>query len=327
MKTFQTRLRRMGMIFTAASVLALPLISTSVEAKRLGGGQSIGKQVSPSHQSAPNHMASPGQQQQAARPTPATPTPQAPMQQPPKRNWGAMLGGLAAGAGLAMLLSHFGLGGAAASFIGNLLLIAAIAFIGMWLFRRFRSGSNTSSAQPAFAGMASPPPVQPAPTSDLFSGINRQTYDTPSSTSLGQPVQPEQTFTQGGYIPPQFDTETFVRQAKIYFVRLQEAWDRADLNDIREFTTPAMFAEVRQQIQERGNGINRTDVVTLNAEVTNVEEGAIEHIVSVRFSGMLREVDAQRGEAPAESFVELWNLTKPATGNGGWVLAGIQQNS
>jgi predicted lipid-binding transport protein (Tim44 family) len=124
-------------------------------------------------------------------------------------------------------------------------------------------------------------------------------------------------------VPADFDTPAFLRHAKTYFIRLQAAWDKADTNDIREFTTPEMFAELRMQIQERGASPNHTDVVTLDAQLLGIENSGAEHLASVKFSGMIREAD----NAPAEPFAEVWNLTKPASGQGGWTLAGIQQLS
>jgi predicted lipid-binding transport protein (Tim44 family) len=41
----------------------------------------------------------------------------------------------------------------------------------------------------------------------------------------------------------------------------------------------------------------------------------------VQFNGMIRNAPG----AQAEPYVEVWNLAKPLAGNGGWVLAGIQQ--
>lgn len=93
------------------------------------------------------------------------------------------------------------------------------------------------------------------------------------------------------------------------------------MNDLREFTTPEMFAELKQQLLERGASSNHADVVTLEAELLGIETIGNEYLVSVKFSGMIREA----GQAQAEAFAEVWNLSKPVSGQGGWVLAGIQQ--
>jgi len=81
-----------------------------------------------------------------------------------------------------------------------------------------------------------------------------------------------------------------------------------------------MYAELKLEIDERKGALNRTDVVTLDAELLGIETSSVEHIASVRFTGMIRE-EASREAKP---FDEVWNLVKPVAG-GGWVLAGIQQ--
>jgi predicted lipid-binding transport protein (Tim44 family) len=124
-------------------------------------------------------------------------------------------------------------------------------------------------------------------------------------------------------VPADFDVDAFLRSAKTYFIRLQAAWDRGDINDIREFTTPEMFAELKMQLQERGPQPTHTDVVSLNAEMLGVEVVGDQYLASVRFSGMIKEAE----NAPPEPFAEVWNLSKPIAGQRGWVLAGIQQLS
>ena len=108
---------------------------------------------------------------------------------------------------------------------------------------------------------------------------------------------------------------------KTFAKRMQAAWDRADVNDIREFTTPEMFGELKMQLTERGASPNHTDVVSIDAELLGVETNTIEHVASVRFHGMIREAE----HAPAEPFSEIWVLTKPLAGSQGWLLAGLQQ--
>jgi predicted lipid-binding transport protein (Tim44 family) len=122
-------------------------------------------------------------------------------------------------------------------------------------------------------------------------------------------------------VPANFDTDAFLRNAKVYFVRLQAAWDAGNMDDIREFTTPEMFAEVRVDLASRGAQANQTDVVQLNADLLGVEERDNEYFASVRFQGLIRE---SAGSA-AEPFVEVWNLSKSRVTSDGWLLAGIQQ--
>jgi predicted lipid-binding transport protein (Tim44 family) len=122
-------------------------------------------------------------------------------------------------------------------------------------------------------------------------------------------------------VPADFDAPAFLRVAKLNFVRLQTANDARNLDDIREFTTPEMFAEVKLQMDERGPAAQRTDVVQLDAELIEAVTEGPQHVVSVRFSGLLRE----EADAAAAPFDEVWVLTKPVTGERGWVIAGIQQ--
>ena len=58
------------------------------------------------------------------------------------------------------------------------------------------------------------------------------------------------------------------------FIRLQAANDAGDLNDLRAFTTPEMFAAVKLDLQERGPTAQRTDVVRVDAEVLDVASEA-----------------------------------------------------
>ena len=267
-----------------AVVFALGFSIPDVEAKRLGGGSSLGMQRQATPQQAPRQSAATAPQQAAGAAT------------PPKRSWMGPIAGLAAGLGLAALFSHLGLGEEVASFV----MIALLAFGALMLFRLLtRRSAGAQGAPMQYAGAA--PGAAP--------GLPPANLGTPPVGS-GSPA-----------VPQDFDAVAFVRQAKVHFIRLQAAHDAGNLDDIRDFTTPEMFAEIRLQMADRGNGAQRTDVVELNAEVVEVAEEGQRYIVSVRFTGLLRE-DANA--APA-AFDEIWHLTKPSSGSGGWVVAGIQQ--
>jgi predicted lipid-binding transport protein (Tim44 family) len=335
MSQFRAKFMAGVLIGTLALGMAL-----DANAKRLGGSRSIGKQSSgvtqrqqaPAQQS-PNQTPAQQQPAQQAAPAGAAAGAGAAAAAAPKRNWGAMLGGIAAGLGIGALLSHFGLGGAAMGFLSNLILIALVAFVAIWLIRKFRGGASRPQ-QPAYAGagagnglgggsnepvlrqqvpVGAPNPVMPAP------GASAE----PSSAPVMAGAAAGAVAAQPWGVPADFDTAAFLRNAKIYYVRLQAAWDAGNLEDIREFTTPEMFAEIRMDLSERGTEVNKTDVVTLEAELLGIEDSPAQHLASVRFSGMIRE---KAGDS-AQPFAEVWNLAKPATGSGGWLLAGIQQVS
>jgi len=286
---------------------ALSLTVTDAEARRLGGGGSIGRQSQSVSRQAPA-------QQQAAKPA-AAPAAAPATATPPKPGipWRGILGGAALGLGLGALMSHFGLGGAMGGMLGSILMIALLAVAVMFIIRMFRRKSEAAN-QPAYAssysGLATPEigsRIEPAPQ---------------SATLHTLPLSSDTILAPFG-VPADFDVPAFLRNAKTYFIRLQAAWDKADINDIREFTTPEMFAELRLEIQERGASPNHTDVVTLDAQMLGVETVGSDYLASVKFSGMIKEAE----QAPAEPFTEVWNLSKPTSGQGGWVLAGIQQLS
>ncbi len=282
------------------AVATLTAVVPDADAARLGGGKSFGMQRSDnimrreaapvSPQVPPRTSAAPAQTApQAGAPAP---------QMPQKRSWLGPLAGLAAGIGLAALLSHFGLGEQAASFMLILLGVMALMFVFKLLFRR------SAPQEPRYAGVpASPQPV------DVARAAAPITLSASGATA-------------GADAPPaDFDTDAFVREAKLNFIRLQAADDAGNLDDLREFTSPEMFAEIRLQYDERHGKPQRTDIVNLNAAVLDVATEGTRHVVSTRFYGMLREED----DASPMPFDEVWHLVKPVDGSRGWVVAGIQQ--
>ena len=284
--------------------------SFDAEAKRMGGSKSMGKQsqsVTQKQQAAPAQPA----QAPAAQPATAAKPAQAPAAQPKKGfGMGGILGGLAAGLGLGWLLSHFGLGEAAASFFMGILIVMAIAMVGLWLFRRFaNNGQATYKTSPAGG-----PQWEDQNRFERQEPVSAPTSSSSYSGSVATPSAPEVAING-------FDQESFLLNAKKHFVHLQDAWDRGDLEKLKEFATAEMFEELRQDLEARATVQNRTEVLTLEAELLGVESLLDVYLASVRFSGMIRE----QADGPAESFVEVWNLTKPVNGQGGWVLAGIQQ--
>jgi predicted lipid-binding transport protein (Tim44 family) len=250
-------------------------------------------------------------QQQRAQPTPTPPA------APNRNRWLGPIAGLAAGLGIAALLSHFGMGEAFAGMMANVIIIALIAMVVIWLIRRF-TGRKRDTAQAAYAGAS--PSLNAGGTGysqePRYSAPPTGSYLEPQGNPLSTP-----TINPMPMVPAGFDSDAFLRNAKVYFVRLQAAWDVGNVEDIREFTTPEMFAEVRVDLASRGTESNQTDVVQLNAELLGVEERANEYFASVRFSGLLREAPG----AAAEPFVEVWNLSKANRAGEGWLLAGIQQ--
>lgn len=108
-----------------------------------------------------------------------------------------------------------------------------------------------------------------------------------------------------------------LEMAREQFLRLQSAWDRADIESLRELTTPAMLDELVAQLPARGPGPNRTEVLSLEVYLLSHEQVGGLELAGVEFSGMVRE-SPERGTAP---FREVWMLARAAADGGGWRLA------
>lgn len=274
------------------------------EARRLGGGKTFGRQSDVTQRQAtpPAAAAAPTQ---AARPAATGGS-----------RWMAPIAGLAAGLGLAALASWLGFG----EELANFMLIALLVIAAVVVFRML-AARKQGGARPAFQGAGAGQAGQG--NAFRYSPVNEGRGSGPAAmpgavggaAAMGAAAQ---TGLPG--VPEGFDVAGFVRTAKVQFVRLQAANDAGNLNDLREFTTPEMFAELKLDIDERGASDNRTDVVTLDAELLGIETTANDYLASVRYTGMIREEEG----AEAKPFDEVWVLAKPLVG-GGWVLAGIRQ--
>ena len=268
---------RKWLLGMCVAFLGVAVIATDADARRLGGGRSIGAQRSvtpPPAKAAPQAVP----QNQGAQPAPQ-----------PSR-WGGLggiLGGLALGGLLGYLFGGNGLLG--------LFVLAALAFVAVALIRAFAARRHERPRAVQLAGygeetVAAPPPSQSAQI----------------AMSAGAPL------------PAGFDTASFLRTAKMNFIKLQLANDAGRLDEIREFTTREMYDELRRDMPAAAQ---QTDVVALNADLLELASEKNGHWAAVRFSGMVRETP---GTEPV-GFEEVWNLVKPADGSSGWLLAGIQQ--
>ena len=311
--------------------LAMALGGMNAEAaRRLGGGSSFGKQSSNVTQrgTAPAAPGAPAQGvNNAAKPTPAAAAAAAPARRP----WGAMLGGLAAGLGLAWLASSLGMGEA----FGQILMFGLLALGVMMLFGFFmrkRNASATSAPSSPFAfqgaNRAPMPATQSYRPENVGNDASARPFErsglTPVENVGGSMIGSALMGSQNWGVPEGFDSEGFLRAAKGNFVTLQAAWDKSDIPALRAMMTDSMLGEIRNQLAEReahtGTAPNSTEVVMIEAHLLGIEELAEEYMASVEFSGMIRE-EPSAGPSP---FREVWNMTKPKRGGTGWLVAGVQ---
>lgn len=301
-------------VLAAVMGLGLALSTPDADARRLGGGGGAGmsRQLPPRQApSTPPKQAAPDNNQTNPSAAPgAAAAGTAAAQTAGRRSWMGPIAGLAAGLGLAALMSHLGLGAEFANFLMLALLVLAGIFVVRLVMRRFASPQGQHGGprmQYAGAGAGAQP------------GGNFSTMERPTPFAGGSAAAPVATGRL--QLPPGFDVPAFERIAKMIFIRLQAANDAGDLDDLRRFTTPEMFAAARLDLQERRGTAQQTDVVQLDAEVVDFAQEDGRDIVSVRYHGLIRE---EQGGV-AEPFDEVWHLVKPGDGSREWAIAGIQQ--
>ena len=304
---------------TALIAAFVLLFSLQAEAGRLAGGKSMGRQSSNVTQrdSAPNAPAQ-GVGNAAAKPGAAAPS----------RPWGAMLGGLAAGLGLAWLAHSMGLGEG----MGQILLIVGALMLAFMVFRFLMRNRRPQGDGLAYAGDSMntqqrtayrPENVGNDASARPWEREPQGTQFQASAPAGGSMIGSALAGSQAWGVPAGFDTEGFISAAKANFITLQSAWDKADISSLRAMMTDSMLTEIRTQLSEReahtGAKPNQTEVLSIDAHLLGIEELADEYMASVEFSGMIRE-EPSAGPSP---FREVWNMTKPKNG-GGWLVAGVQ---
>jgi len=299
----EIHMKRLLSLLAVVFTLGLSTVAMDAEAaKRMGSGKSFGTQRQATVDKAP------------ATPTQSAAAPEAGAAAvAPSRSWMGPVAGIAAGLGLAALASHLGFGDELASML-LIGLLAAAVMVAVGFVMRKRATAQQQSAgldggmQYAPVGSGSVAPATPAYKVAMPAG---------SGAAIGSAIGSG----SASRIPADFDTAGFERNAKVNFIRLQAANDAGNLEDIRQFTTPEMFAELKMDLAERTETTQKTEVVRIQAQVMEVDEDADRYLVSVRFTGAIQDGSG----APDESFDEIWHLMKSRQGNSGWMLAGIQQ--
>ncbi len=307
-------------VVASTSMLA---VTHDAEARRMGGGGSFGRQSSNiTTNRAPAAQAPNAINRSSAAPARNTANAGAASQRSGFSRFLGPIAGIAAGLGIAALLSSLGLGGALLEFLSSAILIAIVIFGVMYIVRRLRGGQSG----PAFQGAApmqrqagpQPGSRHQVPTQNAQSAANAQQGGLSATEFSGKTQAADEPADKSWFIPGDFDTPAFLQIAKKQFVTIQGLWDRGDIEELKNYLTEDLVGELSPQITSRA-GQSETEVVLLNAELLGIEQVQDGHLASVRFSGMLRE-DAQEA---AFRFEEVWNLYKE--NSSGWLLAGIQQ--
>jgi predicted lipid-binding transport protein (Tim44 family) len=295
-------------LLLAGSFVAVnEFLPDSAEAARFGGGRSFGGGAF--SRSAP----APLRQQSLPNRNPSGNTAQSPSGSFAPGGLGGMMGGLLAGSMLGALL----FGGAFSGIGGmDLLLMGAAVFLVLRLLRSRRQSAATAMAQSNYTG--------------------RSAYDSPADPwgKLRADGDRKAAFTDSGSeeaftLPSGFDLEDFMKGAKIMFTRMQESWDKRDLEDIALFTNKAVLREIERQAAEDPEP-STTDILMINARLldfkqneTDDEGAGARDRAAVYFEVLLRE---DRNQETHEAR-EIWHFIRRTGGTkpGKWKLGGLQQ--
>lgn len=307
-------------LFTLVLAVSVGTVAFDAEAKRLGGGKSSGMQRQTTTAPAgTNQTGAPAQTAPAAAPAAAAAGAQG-AAAASKRSWMGPLAGIAAGLGLMALASHFGFGEALANMmlIGLLVMAALMAFA---FFMRKRAAGQSANLAGAGAGAGH----GARPADDPLAAFRSSSQPQPQQGSLIGSRLGLGTAMSGSAasaaFPADFDALGFARNAKSQFLAVQAANDAADFDKLASYLSPEMLQVVREEIVERGGAAQETQVFGLEAQVLAMTQEENRYVVSVRFTGSIR---TEAGVAP-DDLNEVWHLTKPRVGQGGWVIAGIEQ--
>lgn len=314
----------------AILAIGLTMMSLSVSAdaaRRFGGGMSFGRSAPTLQKATPAPSAginqqrvNPQQQQRQQQAAPAQqPRPQTAAPSPMR----GMLMGLAAALGITALAHALGLGEGFAQFL-MIALMALVAFyvirmlLGLFLVKRRPAGmpghSAEASRQDPMQSRYDYASSEPQSSQSTFSGSSPM-----AGSVLDELNNP--TSAQKVELPADFDVEQFLKVAEVNFAKMQKAWDTGNVTSLSDFTTDEVFRTVTHQLRERGAQDYQTEIVTLKSDFRGIVRDGEEYLAGVHFDGTLNV----SGEA--ERVDETWILTKPVHGQGGWLLAGIHQES
>ena len=179
--------------------------------------------------------------------------------------------------------------------MGSIVAVAAVGAATAWLWRA-RAGTAAGKLMAGGIGMA-----MRLSGPALGSASTRSDRPAPAAITL----------------PPGLALAPLLHELRGLFVQLQAAWDTGDAGALRALVTTPMLDQLCEAWPCGSAGGNRTDVVTLHAVLLGFEELGDSQLVTVEFSGLIRESD-QQGAAP---FRELWMLARPRHAERGWKLA------
>jgi len=314
-----------------ALITMMFLLTSSVEAKRFGGGFSFGgkKSYSSSYKQKNSQQKSFSQQKATAR------NQQRKQQFSKRGGLMGMLGGLALGG----LLGALFFGGAFENInFFDMFIIGALIWAVMWFMKRKAQaavtpgGYNIGSSKPPQAPIERQFKLEPnhqhrQPSAANNTSRNDQEASFADSFNMNNKQNStDSTATNDSIItlPAWFNQEEFLDGARSAYSLLQQAWGKADLDAVRELTTDSVFNEISQQFTHSPSQ-GETRILQLNAQLIDFNELDDSSEASVLFDALLDEANGSERER-AQQVRELWHFIRANNSNKPtWYLDGIQQ--
>ena len=222
---------------------------------------------------------------------------------------GGVLGGLLAGSLIGSLLSGNGFAGGG---MMDMLLLALVAYLAFKFFARRRTAQ---SAETNISGLR-----MPMPDAEPRTGTMRENTGGMWDTLGGGGSAGRAEDGSAVNVPAGFDQEDFLHGARMLYIRMNDSWDRRDLDDIAEFASRPFMAEISRQAEESPNSEN-TQILMVNANVVSVVNEAGRETASAFFDVTLRE----QGSSSPVQVREVWHFVRAAGSQDMWKLDGIQQ--
>ena len=292
----KSKLTLITTVFTAFFLMFA--VVSEADAKRFGGG-GFGKsfKTSPfaSKKAAP---AKKDQQQQQAG-------------QKKSGMMGGLMGGLLAGGLFAALL---GSGAFEDLQVMDMIIMALLAFVAFKLFKGFMS--SRQQAQPRMAADGN------SPQRHNFE-MPRDANNDQSRSSQEIPTAEETGFNQDEIpfnLPEGFDQQGFIEGSLNHYRTVQESWNKGELETIKEYVSPELFAALSQQ-RSKLMMPPQTEIVDLNAEIVRADQAGDSAEISILFRGVCKD----ELEKSQDGIFDIWHLQRDlSTENADWVIVGIE---
>ena len=303
----------------------------SIAHARAGGGRSSGSRGftsgsgSRSYQgttSRPTQPTQPTQQPGVAQPAPAQPASPGMGRSFLSGLGGGLLGGMIGSMLFGGMAGARGWGGSGGFGFGDLIIILVILAIVFFVIKRFRArkAMEMTSVGTAYA-----------PSS--------YTYNEPASETYYEPSPREGAIAQGlrhiADMDPTFNEASFKEKMEDTFFKIQTAWTKRDLTNVKNLLTSQMENTFRDDINRyvANKQFNRLENIAVRQiEIVDAVQDQGEEYITVKFLASLLDyvVDEINGQTVSGStsdpvkFLEYWTFTRKV-GERNWLLAGITQ--